>query len=89
MRIAALFLIKVCGYMPRIREQQAVGPTQAHGEIIYGDTRWIEDDCPDTFLNLFFYFLLQLLCVMISHWMTVLKYKMLSQILIKNAGLVW
>ena len=41
------------------------------------------------FLNLYFYFLLQLLCVMISHWLTVLKYKMQSQILIKTAGLVW
>ena len=41
------------------------------------------------FLNIFFYFLLQLLCVMISHWLTVLKHKMPSQILIKNAGLVW
>ena len=41
------------------------------------------------FLNLFFYFLLQLLCVMISYWLTVLKHKMLSQILIKNTGLVW
>ena len=42
------------------------------------------------FLNLFFYFLLQLLCVMISHWLTVLKHKMPSQILIKNSwiGLV-
>ena len=27
------------------------------------------------FLNFFFYFLLQLLCVMISHWLTVLKHK--------------
>ena len=41
------------------------------------------------FLNLYFYFLLQLLCVMISHWLTVLKHKMPSQILIKTAGLVW
>ena len=41
------------------------------------------------FLNLFFNFLLQLLCVMISHWLTVLRHKMLSQILIKTAGLVW
>ena len=41
------------------------------------------------FLNIFFYFLLQLLCVMISHWLTVLKHKMLSQILIKNVELVW
>ena len=31
---------------------------------------------------------LQLLCVMISHWSTVLKHKMPSQILIKTAGLV-
>ena len=30
------------------------------------------------FLNIFFYFLLQLLCVMISNWLTVLKHKMLS-----------
>ena len=36
------------------------------------------------FLNLFFYFLLQLLCAMISHWLTVLKHKMPSQILIKK-----
>ena len=28
-----------------------------------------------------------LLCVMISHWLTVLKHKMLSQILIKNSGI--
>ena len=41
------------------------------------------------FLNLFFNFLLQLLCVMISNWLTVLKHKMPSQILIKNTGLVW
>ena len=41
------------------------------------------------FLNIFFYFLLQLLCVMISHWLTVVKHKMLSQILSKNGGLVW
>ena len=55
-----------------------------HGEIIYGDTSWIEDDCRDTFSDFFFYFLLQLLCVMISHWLTVLKHKMPSQILIKT-----
>ena len=34
------------------------------------------------FMNLFFYIFLQLLCVMISNWLTVLKHKMLSQILI-------
>ena len=39
------------------------------------------------FLNLFFYFLLQQLSVMISNWLTVLKHKMPSQIL--TAGLVW
>ena len=37
------------------------------------------------FLNLFFYFLLQLLCVMISQLLTVLKHKMPSQILYKNS----
>ena len=41
------------------------------------------------FLNIFFYFLLQLLCVMISHWLTVLKHKMLSKIFTINTGLVW
>ena len=41
------------------------------------------------FLNLFFYFLLQQLSVMISYWLTVWKHKMPSQILIKTAGLVW
>ena len=42
------------------------------------------------FLNLFSISFLQLLCVMISHWLTVLKHKMPSQILIKNSwiGLV-
>ena len=40
------------------------------------------------FMNLFFYFLLQLLRVMISHWLTVLKHKIPSQILIQTAGLV-
>ena len=29
-----------------------------HGEIIYGGTRWIEDDCSATFSEYFFYFLL-------------------------------
>ena len=40
------------------------------------------------FPNIFFYFFPS--CVMISHWLTVLKHKMLSQILIKNSwiGLV-
>ena len=28
----------------------------AHGEIIYGDTRWIKDDCPDTFSEFIFPF---------------------------------
>ena len=44
------------------------------------------------FLNLFFHFLpvLYLLCIMISHWLTVLKHKMPNQILYKNSwiGLV-
>ena len=29
---------------------------QNHGEIIYGGTRWIEDDCPDTFSEFIFLF---------------------------------
>ena len=37
------------------------------------------------FLNLFFYFLLQLHCVMISHWLTVLKHKIPRQILFLKA----
>ena len=54
---------------------------------MYEDTSWIEDDCPDTFFYEFiilFPLALQLLCVMISHWLTVLKHKMPSQILIKT-----
>ena len=27
-----------------------------HGEIIYGGTSWIEDDCPDTFSEFIFPF---------------------------------
>ena len=27
-----------------------------HGETIYGDTSWIEDDCLDTFSDFFFLF---------------------------------
>ena len=38
-----------------------------HGEIIYGDTRWIEDDCPATFSE---YIFLYPACFMISHWLT-------------------
>ena len=38
-----------------------------HGEIIYGDTRWIEDDCPATFSE---YIFLYPACLMISHWLT-------------------
>ena len=42
------------------------------------------------FSNFFSICFLKLLCVMISHWLTVLKHKMPSQILIKNSwiGLV-
>ena len=32
---------------------------------------------------------LQLLCMMISHWLTVLKHKMPRQMLLLKAGLVW
>ena len=36
-------------------------------EIIYGDTRWIEDDCPDPFSEFIF---LYPAFLMISHWLT-------------------
>ena len=42
-------------------------PGVHHGEIIYGDTRWIEDDCPATFSE---YIFLYPACLMISHWLT-------------------
>ena len=42
-------------------------PNPTHGEIIYGDTRWIEDDCPDTFSE---YIFLYPACFKISHWLT-------------------
>ena len=62
----------------------------AHFSILYqwtmegynGFTSWIEDDCPDNFLKLFSISFLQLLCVKISHWLTVLEHK----ILFKSAG---
>ena len=38
-----------------------------HGEIIYGGTRWIEDDCSSTFSECIFLFPA---CLMISHWLT-------------------
>ena len=38
-----------------------------HGEIIYGGTRWIEDDCSATFSDYIFLFPA---CLMISHWLT-------------------
>ena len=38
-----------------------------HGQIINGDTRWIEDDCPATFSE---YIFLYPACLMISHWLT-------------------
>ena len=38
-----------------------------HGEIIYGGTRWIEDDCYATFSEYIFLFPA---CLMISHWLT-------------------
>ena len=40
---------------------------QDHGEIIYGGTRWIEDDCSATFSEYIFLFPA---CLMISHWLT-------------------
>ena len=82
----------ITGEFRNLLEYLKVGEScHCHGEIMYEDTSWIEDDCPDTFSEFIFLFplALQLLCVMISHWLTVLKHKMPSQILIKNAGLVW
>ena len=38
-----------------------------HGEIIYGGTRWIEDDWSATFSEYIFLFPA---CLMISHWLT-------------------
>ena len=38
-----------------------------HGEIIYGGTRWIKDDCSATFSEYIFLFPA---CLMISHWLT-------------------
>ena len=38
-----------------------------HGEIIYGGTRWIEDDYSATFSEYIFLFPA---CLMISHWLT-------------------
>ena len=32
-----------------VRHVAADNSISYHGEIIYGDTRWIEDDCPATF----------------------------------------
>ena len=41
--------------------------THHHGEIIYGGTRWIEDDFSATFSEYIFLFPA---CLMISHWLT-------------------
>ena len=46
-------------------------------DVYNGCTSWIENNFLDTFSVFFF-------CVMISHWLTVLKHKILSQILIKK-----
>ena len=45
----------------------AAAGSLAHGEIIYGGTRWIEDDCSATFSEYIFLFPA---CLMISHWLT-------------------
>ena len=42
-------------------------PAFNHGEIIYGGTRWIEDDFSATFSEYIFLFPA---CLMISHWLT-------------------
>ena len=43
------------------------GPYLNHGEIIYGGTRRIEDDCSATFSEYIFLFPA---CLMITHWLT-------------------
>ena len=43
------------------------GDPRKHGEIIYGGTRWIEDDFSATFSEYIFLFPA---CLMISHWLT-------------------
>ena len=54
----------ITGEFWKLLEYLKVGEScHCHGEIMYEDTSWIEDDCPDTFfLNLFFYFLLPCSC---------------------------
>ena len=47
------------------RKKIFLSPT--HGEIIYGGTRWIEEDCSTTFSEYIFLFPA---CLMISHWLT-------------------
>ena len=45
--------------------QREIG--SVHGEMMYGGTRWIEDDCSATFSEYIFLFPA---CLMISHWLT-------------------
>ena len=47
--------------------QRFLKQSHYHGEIIYGGTRWIEDDCSATFSEYIFLFPA---CLMISHWFT-------------------
>ena len=44
----------ITGEFQKLLEYLKVGEScHCHGEIMYEDTSWIEDDCPDTFfLNL-------------------------------------
>ena len=57
----------MCSLCDDAEEIQTHLPTYSHGEIIYGGTRWIEDDCSATFSEFFFLFPA---CLMISHWLT-------------------
>ena len=84
--------IKLCEVFTKFGEGPGLGVFNKKNilagcmDIYNGCTSWIEDECPDTISEFYFSIpFLQLLCVMISHWLTVLKHKILSQILIKNS----
>ena len=43
------------GEFRNLLEYLKVGEScHCHGEIMYEDTSWIEDDCPDTFFLIYF-----------------------------------
>ena len=47
----------ITGEFRNLLEYLKVGELcHCHGEIMYEDTSWIEDDCPDTFSEFIFHF---------------------------------